>query len=103
MTEGWIGVDLDGTLAHYESGQFPRIGEPIRLMEDRVRLWLAEGKTIKIFTARACEPDQIPRVKAWLRHWGFPDLEVTNAKDYNMVEFWDDRAVAVISNTGVVR
>ena len=103
MTEGWIGVDLDGTLAHYESGQFPVIGDPIPRMMNRVRGWLAKGKTVKIFTARACEPEGIPPVKAWLQKVGLPDLEVTNAKDYNMVEFWDDRAISVIPNTGMVR
>jgi hypothetical protein len=29
-----------------------------------------------------------------------PDLEVTNAKDMDMIELWDDRAVQVIPNTG---
>ena len=97
----WIGVDLDGTLARYESGQFPKIGEPLYPMAQYVRDLIAEGEyEVKIFTARACEPDQIPLVKEWLKANGFPDLEVTNAKDYYMEEMWDDRCVRVRSNSG---
>lgn len=50
---GWIGVDLDGTLAHYDTWEKWNVfGPPIRLMVNRVRKWLDEGKTVKIFTAR---------------------------------------------------
>jgi len=69
-------------------------------MLDRVRRWLAEGKTVKIFTARASLPSQIPVVKAWLTKHGLPDLEVTNSKDFGMTELWDDRCVSVSHNTG---
>ena len=97
----WIGVDLDGTLARYESKQFPKIGEPLYPMADYVRRVIREGQyDVKFFTARACDPEQIPLVKAWLKENGFPDLEVTNAKDYYMEELWDDRAFRVGSNTG---
>ena len=52
---GWIGVDLDGTLAHYESGQgVGYVGDPIPIMIDRVKRWLAAGKHVKILTARVC-------------------------------------------------
>lgn len=103
MNEGWIGVDLDGTLAHYESGQFPVIGDPIPRMMMRVRGWLLAGKRVKIFTARACETENIPAIKAWLQTVGLPDLEITNVKDHGMIELWDDRAITVITNTGIVR
>ena len=56
MTEqaGWIGVDLDGTLAHYNGWvDETHIGEPIQGMADRVRGWLADGIDVRIFTARA--------------------------------------------------
>jgi hypothetical protein len=50
---GWIAVDLDGTLAHYEGWVDElHIGQPIHLMVARVRAWLAEGKDVRIFTAR---------------------------------------------------
>jgi hypothetical protein len=105
----WIGVDLDGTLAHYDGWKGPQhIGPPVRRMARRVREWLAEGKRVKIMTARAtpnrqtlAEYDEvIAAIEAWcLRHLG-QVLEITNAKDFGMIELWDDRAVQVIPNTG---
>jgi hypothetical protein len=101
MDKRWIGVDLDGTLAHYSGWKGPQhIGPAIPEMLDRVRDWLADGKTVKIFTARAAVPANIPYVKDWLRAQGLPDLEVTNAKDFDCVEIWDDSAVELVANTG---
>ena len=52
-------------------------------------------------TARAQDPDSaIPPIKKWLNKHGLPDLEITNAKDMDMIELWDDRCVQVIPNTG---
>ena len=46
---GWIGVDLDGTLAEYhEWVGIHHIGKPIPLMLERVKKWLAQGKDAKI-------------------------------------------------------
>lgn len=111
MTNGWIGVDLDGTLARYDGWVGPCvIGEPVPIMVERVKAWLAAGREVKIFTARASGGGrmslaevQVVRaaIKAWcVRHIG-QELEVTNVKDYRMVELWDDRAVGVIPNTGL--
>jgi hypothetical protein len=70
-------------------------------MLERVKRWLAEGRDVRIFTARACIPEQVPPVLAWLRiHLG-RELPVTNAKDLHMVELWDDRAVQVEPNQGI--
>jgi len=98
----WIGVDLDGTLAREvpDSQDSDTIGEPIEPMMQRVHQWLADGQTVKIFTARASVPRQIALVKRWLKDNGLPDLEVTNAKDFRMIELWDDRAVQVTKNSG---
>ena len=98
----WIGVDLDGTLARElpDSQDADAIGEPIEPMMQRVRQWLADGQAVKIFTARASVPRQIELVKQWLEENGLPDLEVTNAKDFRMIELWDDRAVQVARNSG---
>lgn len=98
----WIGVDLDGTLAKYDGYKGPHdIGEPIPEMVERIKKWLAEGRTVKIFTARACIPSHIPPVQEYiLKHIGVP-LEVTNVKDYAMAEIWDDRAVRVQFNKGI--
>jgi hypothetical protein len=103
---GWIGVDLDGTLAHYDGWKgIDHVGEPIAPMMKRVRRWLSAGTTVKIFTARAscAEPERsqvIAAIHAWLRSHNLPDLEVTCVKDFGMVELWDDRAVQVVPNKG---
>lgn len=101
----WIGVDLDGTLAHdlsngSENKGLGEIGSPIKPMLNRLKKWIAEGKTVKIFTARASSSRQIAMVKKWLFKHGLPDLEVTNVKDLRMIELWDDRCVQVMTNLG---
>jgi hypothetical protein len=98
----WIGVDLDGTLAEYHGWKGEHhIGLPIQAMADRVVKWHKMGMKIKIFTARATTPGSAMIIKNWLETHGLPDLEVTNIKDFQMVELWDDRAVGVEPNTGV--
>jgi len=95
----WIGVDLDGTLAEYHGG-LHAIGKPIELMMVRVRDWLSKGKDVRIFTARAREPKQVELIKKWCVSNGLPELPITNVKDYDMVELWDNIAVHVKTNTG---
>lgn len=99
---GWIGVDLDGTLAYYESKQFPDIGAPIPLMQERVKKWLAEGKNVKIMTARVVDATlvELAEIQDWLKEHIGQELDLTCQKDYNMIELWDDRAIQVIPNTG---
>ena len=46
------------------------------------------------------ELSRLALVKAWLKQNGLPDLEVTNTKDFKMIELWDDRAVQVSRNSG---
>lgn len=107
MAQGWIGVDLDGTLAEYSNFEGATvIGRPISRMVRRVQRWVAEGKTVKIFTARVSPgPTDVTIVRraieAWCREHIGQALEVTNQKDWNMIELWDDRAVQVIPNTGL--
>jgi len=109
MSDGWIGVDLDGTLAEYLGWGDGKIGKPIPLMVERVKKWLANDQTVKIFTARAA-PQQsatsinrmINEIRDWLDVNGLPrDLEITATKDFKMIELWDDRCVQVIPNTGI--
>lgn len=108
---GWIGVDLDGTLAHYEGFVAPdHIGEPIPAMLDRVKRWLSEGREVRIFTARVStdgsQRRDLEAAKARLAifEWCFKHLgrsiRVTCVKDHEMIELWDDRCVQVRSNTG---
>lgn len=96
---GWIGVDLDGTLAECHGG-IATIGPPVPAMMARVRAWIEDGREVRIFTARACVPDLIPQVQAWLVEHGLPALEITNEKDFRMVALYDDRCVQVEMNTG---
>lgn len=105
MADGWIGVDLDGTLAHYEGWLgVEHIGAPVPAMLMRVKAWLAEGRDVRIFTARVAGDDAGAAagfIFDWcVEHIGRP-LAITNVKDFGMVELWDDRAVQVEINTGV--
>jgi hypothetical protein len=50
---GWVGVDIDGTLAewhgwHDDGG----IDKPVPAMVEHVKGWLGEGVDVRIFTAR---------------------------------------------------
>lgn len=102
MSRGWIGVDLDGTLAHYDKWQgHEHIGDPIPVMLDRVKAWIADGKLVKIFTARANDPLSKICVELWLKEVGLPELEITATKDHSMIQLWDDRCVQVEKNTGI--
>ena len=102
MIPAWIGVDLDGTLAHYDVWRGnEHIGEPIEEMVGKVKKLLDVGVKVKIFTARAQDPEAIPYIEKYLEKIGLPQLEITNVKDYGCHEIWDDRAKQVVPNTGV--
>jgi hypothetical protein len=101
---GWIGVDLDGTLAKYDGWVGPdHIGEPIAPMVDRIKGWLGQGIEVRIFTARAfrADPDEISFIQDWVEKHVGVRLTVTCTKDYGMMQLWDDRAVRVVPNTGL--
>lgn len=129
--KGWIGVDFDGTLADYSQGwQGPEVlGEPVPAMLERVKRWLADGREVRIFTARVWPhafilpgaelrdlpiipgigmrsevvDDSARSIKAIQRwcsvHFG-QVLPITCVKDLAMVELYDDRCVQVEANTG---
>lgn len=108
--EPWIGVDLDGTLAFYDKWRgIDHIGTPIEPMRQRVLQWLAEGKHVRILTARVGPQradvahtiaDITHHIEQWcVQHLG-QVLPVTCQKDYNMLELWDDRAVQIKPNSG---
>jgi hypothetical protein len=110
MANSWIGVDLDGTLAEYTSGQFPLIGKPIQPMLDRVKGWLAKGIEVRIVTARASMVrldlnelrEQLALIDSWLEEHVGHKLPITCSKDFDMISLWDDRCVQVEFNTGRV-
>jgi hypothetical protein len=113
--EDWIAVDLDGTLAVWESWvAWNHIGKPIPKMVERIRGWLREGKVIRIFTARVAFDNDVCKVTGqpftrsdmqkviaeWtLRHIGTA-LESTAIKDFACQEIWDDKAIGMVPNTG---
>ena len=100
-SKGWIGVDLDGTLAVYEGWKgIHHIGEPVELVLQVVKDLLAADVEVRIFTARMQEPN----AKLWINDWCKKHLgrvlPVTDRKDFSMVGMIDDRAVTVEKNTG---
>ncbi len=100
----WTGCDLDGTLAYFD-GQFSKweIGPPIWRMVERVKRWLAQGRDVRILTARLYGPDaeqQRRLIQDWCRKYIGRVLPITNQKDPAMAELWDDRAIQVARNTG---
>src|SRR5437762_2825522 len=107
---GWIGVDLDGVLAEWGEGtsnpcNVMTIGNPIPVMIAVVKRLVAEGQTVKIFTARvgpatdeecwASSGQRCPTLWDWqewqtnlintwmLEHVGFT-LPITATKDWHM-------------------
>lgn len=108
---GYIAVDLDGTLAQYDGWKGPLvIGEPVPKMLERVKAWLAEGKDVRIFTARVAPESLLnsnvtlaqvrDAIRGWCEKHVGRALPVTHEKDLYMIELWDDRATQVIANTG---
>lgn len=118
--KGWIGVDFDGTLAVYkEFVSSTHTGNPIQPMVEFVKRLIANGVTVKIFSARACKEaaefnstedvsaeeilkSAIAAVQDWcILHIG-KKLEVTNIKTYTCIGLIDDRSVSVERNTGKI-
>lgn len=112
--DGWIGIDFDGSLVTYDGWRGPDVfGDPIQSMVDRVKQWIAEGKNVRIMTARVSPQGEMDDkdndvniarrgIEAWCLEKFGKVLPVTHEKDYNMIELWDDRAVQLEFNTGVV-
>lgn len=103
--KGWIGVDLDGTLASYSTWS-EDIGEPVAKMVQRVKGWLSNGTDVRIFTARGSigsdRYEQLIKVYEWTKKYLGEPLEVTYKKDPYMLKLYDDRARQVEKGTGVL-
>jgi len=105
---GWYGFDLDGTLAKYISGDgVEGIGEPVQAMVDLAKELIAEGKEVRILTARIggrCSPEvrdyQVKMIGDWTEEHIGQRLAVTCEKDPGMIALYDDRAIQVVANTG---
>ena len=95
--KGWIGVDLDGTLAHYSGYKGDgHVGAPVEPMVKKVRVWLQEGRDVRLFTAR--QPH--PAIRKWMKEHLGEVLPITHTKDHHMQALYDDRVVQVKRNTG---
>lgn len=104
-TDGWVGFDLDGTLAVYDRWRgIEHVGAPIKPIVAILREMVAEGRPVKIFTARVADEKSAPEVRrhvwAWLEKQGLPPIEITNIKDFQMISLYDDRAIQVVPNEG---
>jgi len=113
MKTRWVGVDFDGTLATWNCPwpeNWRATGKPIPRMVKRVKRWIAEGKDVRIFTARMDGyhpkdgPIPIHMVRESIEDWCLKYLgvilPVTNRKDYWCEAIYDDRAIQVERDTG---
>lgn len=127
---GWIGVDFDGCLVTAPTclREVCTTGTPIPPMIALVKALLAEGRDVRIFTARVgpatdaectaglkaggIDPGPLPRLdwhnyqqtllETWcLEHLG-QVLPLTCVKDLHLTQFYDDRCIQVETNTGRV-
>lgn len=102
----WVAVDLDGTLAFYDEYMgVGIIGEPVPMMRDRVMRWLSAGVDVRIMTARVADDYALMEERAiqnWCQEHLGQVLPVTCSKNHLMKELWDDRAVRVVKNAGLV-
>lgn len=125
--EGWIGFDLDGTLATYDGWKgIDHIGEAVKPMVELIRKLHYQGRRVKILTARVAPRKledgtvgeqyiTVPRgdggatkqyAHQYINDWchfniGFVP-EIVYAKDHLMLDLYDDRVKQVEPNTGVV-
>ena len=112
----WIGVGLDGTLALFEgNSDLLHIGDPIPAMVDLVKKWVAQGRRVKVVTHRVGPLSEASRaanvstelvrtsIMSWLNTHVGVSLEVTHEIDFDMVEFWDVKAVGTVMNKGEPR
>ena len=125
--EGWIGFDLDGTLAKYDGWKgFDHIGEPVKPMVALVKKLHAEGRRVKVLTARVA-PHKLEDgttgeayitvpgedggstrqyARQYVADWCHFNLgfvpEITHEKDHLMLDLYDDRCHQVVPNTGEI-
>lgn len=110
---GWIGFDLDGTLATYDGWKgWDHIGDPIQKTVDLAKSFIAKGIEVRILTARASVVsrslnnltfEQVAEViQKWTEKHIGQKLKVVTEKDALMYCFFDDSAVQVEKNTGEI-
>lgn len=109
---GWIGVDLDGTLASYDVSRKDTwdgssIEDPVPSIVNLVKGMLSAGCDVRILTARVSPNSvgangnhdtvekQMDVIDKWCEFHIGRRLPITCSKDYNMVLLIDDRAVSI--------
>lgn len=116
--KGWIGVDLDGTLAQYDKFvAVDHIGAPVPGMVDFVKRLLDDGEDVRIFTARIAPAtlaynkssqeeleDELNKVVTAIVVWSHTNigrmLPIAHSKDFMMKALYDDRCIQIIPNEG---
>ena len=95
----WVGFDFDGTISRNVIKEYTKppysLGEAVPEMIATAKSLLEAGITIKVFTARARDPLSIPSIQDWTERHGLGRLEVTDRKDFDLIRFFDDRAIPV--------
>lgn len=94
--KGFYMVDLDDTLAKYTGvrGNSP-VGDPNPEIVGVVHYLHEMGFEIRLFTARAGFPDQVPLIEEWLKKHNLSFMIITNVKDHGVIAILDDKAVNV--------
>lgn len=100
--DSWVGVDLDGTLAHYDGWRgVEHVGEPIPAILEYVKALRLKGINVRIFTARVAEGEKaILPIETWCQDHLGEVLPITNVKDFGMILLIDDRCVPIVKNEG---
>ena len=113
LPPGWVGTDLDGTLAEYtEYKGWQHIGKPIPGVLNFIKKLRAAGIPVKIFTARCSAEsravdgltfEQVEKViQDWTEEHIGERLPVTAEKGCSMICFLDDSAVQIDKNKGTL-
>lgn len=96
-----MGFDFDGTVCRLTDGR------PVDSIVEKIRRFRSQGVEVRICTARISSKQSQAHIFAHTKHieeWCKTHigevLPITAEKDYDMVLLYDDRAVAVETDTG---
>lgn len=104
--EKYYAWDLDGSIAKIDpTKKFDPavIGEPIAKAITMLKKQQDAGHKILIFTARASSEKNIGYIKDWLAAHDIKNCKITNKKLPSIEKFFDDRAVGLVRNKGIVK
>lgn len=105
-----VALDFDRTIHDYNKNMgLEALGAPLKPMIATVKKCLSSGGyTFTIFTARLSHDEEFNNkqkllIQDWLEKQGLPRFDVTATKYNYFDEFWDDKAITVIKNVGVLK